>query len=531
MSDFETAKTLFFAALDLIDARDFQGAELRLREALQLAPGHANVLTNLSLVLLQQDRPGDAREYARQAIAASPKNIEALLVLAGSCVRIERFAEALDAYDKVISLDPTVAEAYNNRGLVLEKLGRLADALESFERAIKLDPGFSAAHVNRGNTLEDPDQALAAYEKALTLDPDLALAWLGRGNVFCEFKRSDEGLANYDKALALNVDLAEAWLGRGNALRDLKRHDEALAAFDQALARKPDFAEAWFGRGNVFLDLKRHNEAVAAYDKALTMNASLHYVWFARGGALSGLKRVQEAIAAYREAVRLGADAGLVDFYLAGLGGEALPSAPPERFIVNLFDSYADNFDRDLVGNLKYRTPVLLAETIKRFVPPTPLDILDMGCGTGLMGERLRRMKRTLTGVDLSPNMLEKARQRDIYDQLVDADLVKFLEAQHQAFDLAVAADVFVYVGDLSPVFSAVRKALRDGGLFCFSVEAIETGDFVLRNTLRYAHSIDYLRKLAGQNQFAVESIDAQVIRQDSGKDIGGYHAVMRLAS
>jgi predicted TPR repeat methyltransferase len=154
-----------------------------------------------------------------------------------------------------------------------------------------------------------------------------------------------------------------------------------------------------------------------------------------------------------------------------------------------------------------------------------------MGCGTGLMGERLRRMKRTLTGVDLSPNMLEKARQRDIYDQLVDADLVKFLEAQHQAFDLAVAADVFVYVGDLSPVFSAVRKALRDGGLFCFSVEAIETGDFVLRNTLRYAHSIDYLRKLAGQNQFAVESIDAQVIRQDSGKDIGGYHAVMRLAS
>ena len=565
MSDFEKAKKLFFQALDLIDSCNFEGAEARLRKALRLAPGHVNILTNLSGVLLQQNRPGEARACAEEALAAKPDNIEALLVLADCCARGGALAEALAAYDRVVSLDATIAAAHNNRGLVLEQLGRPAEALASYDRAIALAPQFSDPHVNRGNALDDPDQALAAYDQALTLNPDLAeawlgrgnvfynlgrwddalaaydralalrpdltLAWLGRGNVFCKLKRNDEGLAAYDQALARTDDLAEAWLGRGNALCDLKRPDEALAAHARALALKPDFAEAWFGRGNAFHELKRYEEALTAYDKALSLSAELDYVWLARADTLRLLKHAPESIAAYRQALKRGADSDLVRYHLAGLGAEPSPSAPPERFIVNLFDSYADNFERHLVDKLKYRMPILLADAIRRFVGSDALDILDLGCGTGLMGERLRPLKRTLTGVDLSPNMLEKARRRDIYDHLVASDLTKFLETQNKAFNLAVAADVFVYLGDLSQVFRGVRNALRDGGLFGFSVEASDDGEFVLRRTLRYAHSVDYLRNLAERYQFIVETIEPQVIRQDSGADIHGHLAIMRLPS
>ncbi|HZN28630.1 MAG TPA: methyltransferase domain-containing protein, partial [Xanthobacteraceae bacterium] len=116
------------------------------------------------------------------------------------------------------------------------------------------------------------------------------------------------------------------------------------------------------------------------------------------------------------------------------------------------------------------------------------------------------------------------------YDQLICGDIAEFLETQSHAFDLAVAADVFVYIGDLSRVFRGVRGALRDGGLFGFSVESTDEADFVLRTTLRYAHSVPYLEKLARDHRFVLERVEARVIRQEHEVDVNGYLAVMRCA-
>jgi predicted TPR repeat methyltransferase len=162
--------------------------------------------------------------------------------------------------------------------------------------------------------------------------------------------------------------------------------------------------------------------------------------------------------------------------------------------------------------------------------PSGNLDILDLGCGTGLVGSRFRPLARTLTGIDISSNMIEIARQRQIYDHLVCSELIAFLQTQAGNFDLAVAGDVFVYIGDLSAVFGGVRDALRDGGVLGFSVEASEAEDFVLRPTRRYAHSETYLRKLAAGHGFALEAIEPHVIRQQGGKDVPGYLATLRRA-
>jgi predicted TPR repeat methyltransferase len=108
--------------------------------------------------------------------------------------------------------------------------------------------------------------------------------------------------------------------------------------------------------------------------------------------------------------------------------------------------------------------------------------------------------------------------------------LTGFLSTQTGNFDLAVAADVFVYIGDLAAVFRGVRGALRDGSIFGFSVEAGEEQDFVLRATRRYAHSRTYLDALAQGHGFVVETIDSRVIRQQSGVDVAGHLAVLRCA-
>lgn len=124
--------------------------------------------------------------------------------------------------------------------------------------------------------------------------------------------------------------------------------------------------------------------------------------------------------------------------------------------------------------------------------------------------------------------MLKIARQRQIYDDLICSDLVEFLQKRTKSFDLAVAADVFIYIGDLSRVFHGVRGALRDEGVFGFSVEASEQQDFVLRETCRYAHSVAYIRKLAENHKFALETIESKVIRQQDGSDVVGYLTILR---
>jgi predicted TPR repeat methyltransferase len=242
------------------------------------------------------------------------------------------------------------------------------------------------------------------------------------------------------------------------------------------------------------------------------------------------LGRPQEAAASYRRALASGCSAEVIQFVLAVLGAEAVPVAIPREYITRLFDQYAGHFDDDLVGKLRYRAPDSLLEAVVRFAPRDGLDIVDLGCGTGLVGSRFRPLARTLTGVDLSASMLEVARQRQIYDHLVCSDLTEFLRKQSANFDLALAADVLIYIGDLSAVLQGVRGALRDGGFFGFSVEASEDQDFVLNTTRRFAHSKPYLRRLAADHGFVVETIEPAVLRQQVGSDVAGYLAVLRCA-
>jgi predicted TPR repeat methyltransferase len=569
MSDVEQARTLFFEALDLLDASDFPAAEAKLRQALRLSSDNPAILTNLSVALLQQGRRNDAQEFAARAVAADARNVEALLVLADCQAQAGDLSDALDDYDRIIALEPRIAGVHNNRGLLLHRLARPAEALASCDRAIALAPSLSGAHVNRGNALSalgrrdealaaydqalalSPDQAeahlgrgnllcdegrhdtaLAAYDRALALKPGLAEAWLGRGNLLCRMKRFDAALADYDKALALDPALAGAELGRGNALRERRRHHDALHAYEAALTLKPDLAEAYLGRGDALYDLKRYPEALLAFDRATALKSSLANAWLGRGDVLRVMGQGADAIAAYRQALALGGNAGMIRYSLAGLGAEPSPALSPQNYIVGLFDMYAETFDRDLIDKLNYQSPRLLARLIARTVPADArLDILDVGCGTGLMGDGLRALKRTLTGIDLSPNMLEQARRRGIYDRLIESDIAAFLDTQTDQFDLTVSTDVFIYIGDLAGIFAGVRRALRSDGLFCFSVEAADDGDFVLRPTLRYAHSIAYLTRLAEQNNFTVMTIEPHAVRREAQTSIVGYNIVMRCSS
>lgn len=312
------AEQLFFEALDCLDRADVRMAELKLREALALAPGNASILTNLAVVCLQQGKHAEACTAAAEALAAKPGNVEALLVLTAGHAHAGKFADALAGYDAILAQEPGLAEVHANRAHALNRLRRHDEAVASCDRAIALRPDFAGAHINRGNAqvqLGRHDEALAAYDAALRLAPNLAEAWLGRGNALLGQHRHEEALAAYDRAMAFEPDFAAGWLGRANVLAELKRHDEAQVALDRALAIDPGLVRAWLARGNLLRSLAQFERAFAAYDQALALDPGLYEAYLARAEALIDLGRHRDALAAYDRALAVNPAAP----YLAGL--------------------------------------------------------------------------------------------------------------------------------------------------------------------------------------------------------------------
>jgi len=497
-----------------------------------------NELHNLLQQAVTRHQQGDlarAQELYAQVLAADPRNFDALH-LSGVLARQQGDAQlALDLISRAIAIDAGKAIAHCNLGVALQDLRRHADALASFEHALSLQPRYAMALSNRGNALRKLGrlaEALNSYAEALSVQPDYAEALCNRGGALQELGRHEEALDSFGAALAARRAYPEALHGAASSLLALGEAEQALEGFERALRLRPDYAEAWCARGSLLLRAQELDEALGSFRHALDIRADYARAQLGLANALRALQRVPEAVAAYEQALALGADAEVVGYMLAALGAQQAPAASPAAYVQGLFDQYAGRFDRHLVEVLQYRTPALLADALRRSALQSAAsdavrDVLDLGCGTGLCGALLRPMARTLEGVDLSPRMLERARELGIYDALHCAEMTEFLLARHGSADLIVAADVFVYAGDLAAVFAAVRAALRPSGQLAFSVEALADGDFALRASGRYAHSEAYLRALAVAHGFEVSALEPCVLRKEGSTDIAGLLAVM----
>lgn len=207
------------------------------------------------------------------------------------------------------------------------------------------------------------------------------------------------------------------------------------------------------------------------------------------------------------------------------LGAAPTPAELPAAYVTRLFDEYAPRFDAALTERLAYRGPAILKEAVTRVRPGTFSRVFDLGCGTGLSGAAFRDMAGWLGGVDLSPAMVKKAEAKAIYDHLEAGDMTAALAAIETPCDLILAADVLVYVGELAPLFAAVRPKLA--GLFAFTVQRADGGDYSLGREQRYSHSRAYVERCAASAGFKVALLEETVTRQEAGKDVPGLAAVL----
>lgn len=437
------------------------------------APTHPDALHMLGLIEYQAGNSGNAIDLIGRAVRQKPDDPFAQNNLGAAYMAAQRFGEAATCFRRAVALKPDYAEAMANLGGAMKDSGQIDEAILWFRNALSADPGNSRAHNNLGN----------------------ALRGAGRGA---------EAMDCYRQAIAANAANAEAHNNLGVALAGDRRIPEALECYRRALAIRPDYADAHLNLGNAFKDVGQ----------------------------------MEEAIASYREAVRVAPGNAVAAHLLAALTGAAVDRAP-SQYVAGVFDGYADRFDDHLVNGLGYRIPEYLAALlVKHGVSSSDgWDILDLGCGTGLAAEAVASHARRIVGIDLSENMLDKARGRNIYERLLQADLLPAMRDEPSAgYDVVMAADVFVYLGRLDEVVTQATRLLRPGGVFAFSVEALEAlpedkrGDgreFVLNDKGRFAHAAPYIQRLAVANGLSLRELTEVQSRLEQGVPVQGWLVLM----
>jgi predicted TPR repeat methyltransferase len=310
-----------------------------------------------------------------------------------------------------------------------------------------------------------------------------------------------------------------------------------LSSGDVIADRRADYAE-------MLADGGEHAAAAELMDQALELTPGWAAGWFTLAGYREKAGDAAGAADALARVLILDpADVFGARLKLAVLGAAEMPQQPSSRYVERLFDDYADRFEISLVEKLGYSVPRKLASLVSS-APGVPTHFgvaVDLGCGTGLLGLEIRAMAGRLEGFDLSQGMLAKAAGKKIagmkvYDHLGQADL-SLPRAESGLFagdlaarraDLVTAADVLMYLGDLAGVASLVDELAAPSAVFAFSVEdAGEADGFVLRHSLRYAHSEPYVRALLTAHGFDVMQVERSVIRMDAGAPV---HGILFLA-
>ncbi len=314
--------------------------------------------------------------------------------------------------------------------------------------------------------------------------------------------KPEDAATSLNRALSLNPDYAEAHNNLGNILKARGRDEEAIACFQRALGLKPGLAVTHYNLGSLFFEQGKNELAMKHFHSCLEIDPD---------------------------------DAHGVRLLLAHMGFAATPKRASQAHLENLYGRRSRFWDREK----KYRGHELVARQVRKLAAPSKSEILDAGCGTGLVGELLRDLASRLDGVDLSEPMLKSSARKNIYDNLYKDDLVSFMTGKAGHYDIVASAATIIHTGDLTQVFQAAALALRDTGLFVFTLFSNDgdedfrvAGNPDLAKGGCYVHRSGYLVRLALAHGFTVEALDREIHEHDQHDvPVAGLVVGLRRAS
>jgi len=421
--------------------------------------------------------------------------------------------------------------------------GRIEQALAEIDSAVAAAPdhvGLRKFRADIRNRLGDLQGALSDAADAVVLDPHDPAAKAILGVLLLDVGRRDDAVTCLRSAVA--ADAANPFFRQGLAAAQEAAGDAeaALATLAAGIAAAPRLVEL---RNAAILLSVRRRDFVTAHrlgEEARLAGVADACSFGLMGHALSSLGRHTEAANAYAEALKLGPDDPYVRHLVAASGMMPSANRAPVEYLRTVFNGYAERFEAHLIS-LGYRIPGLMraaAASHPDIVAGRHLGpALDLGCGTGLVAVALSDLPvGPLTGVDVSPRMLEAAATKQLYANLREADIMDFLAEDATRWRLVFAADVVIYFGALEALLAAVHARLEPGGWFIFSAEELlpdhdgvlpGDGRWALNRQGRYAHAMDYVADAVRQAGFATRVLERQAVRFEAGAPVAGVFAVV----
>jgi predicted TPR repeat methyltransferase len=414
-------------------------------------------------------------------------------------------------------------------GLLFQRNGQLQDAETVYIKILSVEPDHPDVLHYAGilaHQLGRSDEGAELIERSLQLVPDRADCFSNLGIIFKAQGRFDDAVVAYERALALDPRHPNAHSNLGVLLRAQGKLGEAEAAYRKAIELNPEHIDAHHNLGLLLSSQKRTKEAMECYCRVTTLSPQHPAARKLLALAHCALGERDKAVEIFERWLEEEPDSAVARHMLAAVSGRDVPRRASDRYVESSFDDFAASFEVKL-AHLLYRAPDIVGALLvdAGLTPAKDLDVLDAGCGTGLCGPHVAPFARRLVGVDLSSGMLAQAKEKQVYDELVHAELTGYISRHTAAFDVIVSADTLVYFGALDEVVAAAARALRPRGQLVFTVEAwndagpLETYRIAMHG--RYSHAEPYVRGLlvaAGLQP----TITAAELRMESGAPVVG---------
>jgi len=490
------------------------------------------------LKLLESNQIKEALELCNFLASNKPEDADLQHLLGLIYAKRRDLNSALLHFKHALDLDPTQALFHNNISNTYKLLGNLDLATRHLHEALRLAPNNAESYNNLGSlyyTRGQITQAIPLFEKAIRNNP---LNWEAHYNLANCYIKQDmvlQAISHYETVIKLNSQHANAKVNLAMALVSLHDYTAALPLLEEATINNPQHAELQGHLAEAYLDLGKSQQAMDQYKKALLLEpnrAQWHHnlaVLYLR------TKQTELAKQHFVRSLELEPNNPTAQHMLSALGtknSQNIETAPAE-YINQLFDQYASYYNQHVTTQLNYKVPLLLRQAISKFLNDfsKQQNILDLGCGTGMCGVYFRDMADFLIGVDLSAEMLAQAKALGAYDGLCRCNILETIPGYNrQVFDLIISADVFVYIGDLKPLFQVLRGALRPNGKIAFTIENTDDKDnVVLQQTGRFAHGVHYIQQLCTKFNFHIDTEELIDLREQEGKKIGGRLYIISL--
>lgn len=373
---------------------------------------------------------------------------------------------------------------------------------------------------HHNNELED---ACRIYRTILDEIPDsplvnynLGLALFQAGNLEHSRKHYKEALLHAPQEIDILYNLAICTRKLGN----LK---EAIELYQHVLTLHTEDIDSLYNLGCCYTEIGREDRAMELYRQVLSLEKN-------HASALNNIaflchknEKYTLAESYYARLLAIQPDHYAARHLLSSLRGDTCSKAPT-RYVEEIFDDYSSHYDISLIQELEYDVPNIMRHRFDALFSPTQgsLDILDLGCGTGLAGEAFYDLCTSLTGVDLSSSMIAIAEQKHLYDHLHTDEITSFIKNCSHGYSCILATDVFTYVGDLLPIFKMLGDNSPKDALFCFSTERADNHAYALCKTGRFAHSQPYIERIARQSGWSVIHSEITDIRKEKNEWITG---------